>query len=190
MTRYAPPPPRLATWRMSNGRRVGAFRVFDVTQHDVHDAAGKPRGDVYTFDAPTWCNVIAVTDADELVMVWQYRFGVDRLGLEVPGGVIERGESPEIGARRELLEETGYAAASFELISTVEPNPALQGNVCHAYLARGAHLAGETSFDPLEELEVVLVPARHIADLIDGGYVTHALVVAALERYRRMRNAG
>ncbi len=141
--------------------------------------------DVFVFASPDWCNVLAETEAGELVLIWQYRFGSDELSLEVPGGVIDPGEEPAAAARRELREETGYEADTFELVSVVEPNPALQGNRCYTFLARGARATGHTAFDDLEDLETVLVPRAELARLIDGGIVTHALVVVALEAYLR-----
>lgn len=156
----------------------GVFRV-ERLQYDA-----LPR-DVFVFQCPDWCNVIAETDAGEIVLVWQYRFGTDAVSLEIPGGVIDPGETPDVAALRELREETGYEATSVELISVIEPNPALQGNRCFTYLARGARLVGPTAFDDLEDLEVALIPKRDLAALLDSGQVTHALVVSALETYLR-----
>jgi ADP-ribose pyrophosphatase len=156
----------------------GVFRVERLSYEVL------PR-DVFVFAVPDWCNVVAETVDGELVMVWQHRFGTDALSLEIPGGVIDPGEEPIAAARRELREETGYDADAFELVSVVEPNPALQNNRCWTYLARGARPACETSFDDLEDLEIALVPRNDVAALLDEGTVTHALVVVALEQYLR-----
>jgi ADP-ribose pyrophosphatase len=173
------------------GRRahlVADHGVFKV-ERLVYEGTPLPR-DIFVFACPDWCNVLAETPAGELVLIWQYRFGTDALSLEIPGGVIDPGEEPIDAARRELLEETGYEAESIELVSVVEPNPALQGNRCFTYLARGARPTGKTAFDDLEDLETVLVPKSELAGLIDDREITHALVVVAIEVYLRTYAAG
>jgi 8-oxo-dGTP pyrophosphatase MutT (NUDIX family) len=160
---------------------VADYGVFRVKEHTYPALPRK----IYTYSCPDWCNVIAETESGDIVFVWQYRFGTDELSLEIPGGVVDPGESPETAARRELREETGYDAEAFELLAVVEPNPALQDNKCFTYVARNAKLAGATAFDDIEELEVTVVPRTQLPALLDSGQVTHALVWSALETYLR-----
>jgi 8-oxo-dGTP pyrophosphatase MutT (NUDIX family) len=173
-------PPSIKPWTRASVETVASYRVFTVRRAEMIAPDGRAADHpIYTFDCPTWCNVLAITDADEAVLVWQYRHGTDAMSLELPGGVTEPNEAPLEGARRELREETGYEATSYEPLLTVCPNPALQGNVHHCYLARGARLVGPTHFDATEECEVALVR------LVDEGVINHALCVVGIERFLR-----
>lgn len=176
----------LAPKRLTKLERSATSLVADHGVFRIHRAEySNLRGDIFVFTMPDWCNVLAETRAGELVMIWQHRFGTDALSLEIPGGVIDEGEDPIVAARRELREETGYDADDIELLSVCEPNPALQNNRCWTFLARGARLVFDTSFDDLEDLEVTLVPKSDLAAIMDDGTVTHALVLVALEQYLR-----
>jgi ADP-ribose pyrophosphatase len=180
-------PPSLQRWRRSHVEPLAAYRIFDVCRVVLEDSGGGSRGDAFTVRCRDWCNVVAVTPDDQVVLVWQYRFGTDALSLEIPGGVIDPGESPEQAARRELREETGYEAERLDLLLAIEPNPAIQNNRCFTFVAHGARPVGRTAFDAQEELETAFVPAARIADLLDGGQITHALVQGALETFVRKR---
>lgn len=185
---FPPTPTRLRTFRRGPREERVPFGPFAVERHAVTDWDGRPRRSVVSLVCPDWVNVVALTPARELLLVWQHRFGTDARTLECPGGVLEVGESPEEGARRELAEETGYAPATLRLLGHTEPNPALQGNRCFTVLAEGCAPGGATAFDDLEELETVRVPLADAARLVDEGHVRHALSVVALERaYRTLR---
>jgi 8-oxo-dGTP pyrophosphatase MutT (NUDIX family) len=137
-------------------------------------------------DTPEWCNIIAVTPEDQLVLIRQYRFGVGASTLEIPGGLVERGEDPAAAAARELEEETGYVAGRVVPLGSVHPNPALQGNRCHSFLALDCVKHHEGRQDHGEDIAVELHPRAEVPRLILEGQITHSLVVVAffLERLR------
>ena len=69
-----------------------------------------------------WANALAVTKNNEAVLIKQYRHGVQKILWEIPGGVVEDNEHPSNGAKRELLEETGYSAPEFIEVGKIYPN--------------------------------------------------------------------
>jgi 8-oxo-dGTP pyrophosphatase MutT (NUDIX family) len=130
--------------------------------------------------APEWVNVLALTPDGQALLVRQYRHGSGEESLELPGGVVEPGQTLLEAARRELMEETGYAAPLMEPLCSLRPNPAIMGNRIHTFLALGAERAGPTAFDENEELDPVLVPEAELKDLILDGRIDHAMMVAAI----------
>ncbi len=126
-----------------------------------------------------WANVIALTPEDDVVLVAQYRHGIDQVTLEIPGGVLEPGEDPAAGVARELVEETGFTGEAPILIGTVHPNPAIQDNACTTWLIKGARKTAETNPDEGEDIDVVTVPKAEIPALLRQGRITHSLVIAA-----------
>jgi ADP-ribose pyrophosphatase len=185
---FVVPPPSIRPWTQVSRSTLATYRIFSVERGEWSDASGTPRGDGYVIRCDDWCNVVALTPDDHVVLVWQYRYGTDCMSLEIPGGCIDRGEDPAAAATRELREETGYVADSLEPLLVIEPNPATQSNRCHTFIARGARRTQDTAFDPGEEIETVLVPADRVADLLDGGQIRHSLVQGALEAFWRKRH--
>jgi 8-oxo-dGTP pyrophosphatase MutT (NUDIX family) len=138
-----------------------------------------PPADFFIFEPTDWVNIIALTPAGEVVLVTQHRYGSERVTWEIPGGMIDPGESPLLAAQRELIEETGYSAQNWELLGCNEPNPAIQSNKCYTFLAQTVRLQHLPDLDPHEDLQVQLVPLQQIPQLIANQTITHALVIAA-----------
>jgi 8-oxo-dGTP pyrophosphatase MutT (NUDIX family) len=129
---------------------------------------------------PDWVNVVAFTTAGELLLVEQWRHGVETSTLEVVGGVVDAGEDPGVGGQRELLEETGHAPGRWISLGSCAPNPAIQNNRCHFYLALDCVPVAELDLDPSEELRVWAVPWPEALDLLRQGRIDHALVQVAM----------
>jgi ADP-ribose pyrophosphatase len=113
------------------------------------------------------------------VTLRQYRPGTDSICLEIPGGMIDEGEQPMVAAARELEEETGYVAGRWSLLGRCSPNPALQNNSLHSYLALDATATGIAAPEDGEVLSVTTIPMATMVAMIRQGEVEHALVLAA-----------
>jgi ADP-ribose pyrophosphatase len=125
-------------------------------------------------------HAIAVTTDQQLVMVRQFRAGSRRDSLETPGGLLDTGEDPYAAGARELLEETGYAGDSPELLGTIYPIPALLSMRISTIVIRNARPITEPHLDPSEELAIELVPVKDVPLLITSGRIDHGVCVAGL----------
>ena len=168
-------------WRRLESRRLQHCRVFDVDRVRFERPDGGAAEWFYRIESPEWINVIPLTRDEEVLLVRQYRFGVEGFTLEIPGGMCDPGESPLEAARRELREETGHESPRLVELGWVHPNPALQSNRCYSYLARDVERVAEPEPDPHEQFELSRVPLREIPRLIRERKITHALVVSAFQ---------
>jgi len=172
-------------WVLIRETQRGTFSLFQMSESLMRSPVSATEHSFLRLDPPEWINVVAVTDEGSTILVEQYRHGVNKVCLEIPGGVVDPAEDPAVAARRELEEETGYISDSLHLIGVVTPNPAFQSNRCFTFLALGCRPEGTVHLDPAEELAVRLVPLSHLTQLIDNQTIQHSLVVAAHDHLQR-----
>jgi ADP-ribose pyrophosphatase len=170
-------------WHREDSTHVFECPIFNVRRDSRSSPETGQKYEFFIIEPFDWVNVVAITESGEVVLVEQYRHGVDAVTLEIPGGVIDEGEAPESAARRELLEETGYEADHWKFLGVNEPNPAIQSNRCYTFLADRARLVGSQNLDKTEQIGLRLARLEIIPELIATGKIGHALVIAAFYYY-------
>lgn len=177
MSASSPEPSRWEQRGRVTRLKTPIFNVDGVRYY--HPRRGSER-EFVVIDAPDWVNVVALTADDRLVLVRQFRYGINEFSLEIPGGVMDAGEDPIAAGLRELREETGYSGANAMLLGTVHPNPAIQSNRTHYVFVKDVTCAHCLEWDPDEELQLVLEPVESALEKARNGGITHALVLNAL----------
>jgi 8-oxo-dGTP pyrophosphatase MutT (NUDIX family) len=167
-------------WQVLTRRTLVERRWLSVHEHRVRLSNGHEIDEFHVIETPAWAGVLAVTENDEVVLVRQYRHGIAGESLELPAGVIEAGEDPLHAAKRELLEETGYAAERWESIAVFAPEPSRHATRAHFFCALGARPVAPNAPDASEEIELVKVSRSELVELVLRGNVVHGVHVGAI----------
>ena len=168
---------------LSKIRKSSELPFFDLHEKTMEAPGQVLNHPFYVLNAPEWINIIALTPEDDIVLVEQYRAGVDEVTLEIPGGMVDEGESPLEAAKRELLEETGYSSDDWEMIGKTSSNPAILSNFTHLYIASGCKKTARQHTDGSEDIAIRTMPMDEFLHRIQDGTVHHAIVLAAVAQY-------
>jgi ADP-ribose pyrophosphatase len=141
----------------------------------------------YVINSTDFVGVVAVTTEGKLLLVRQFRPAVERSTLEVPSGHIDEGETPEMSARKELLEETGHVADRFELLATVAPAIGRFTNRMWCYFAPDARPTDQPGY----QIESGIEPVHHSGPvrglMLNDEFcssLSHSILLTAIARGR------
>lgn len=131
----------------------------------------------------TWINVIAMTKDGRFIIERQYRHAIGEVSTEICAGCAEDEESPMAAAKRELLEETGYAGGTWSEIMVVAPNSSTMDNYCHCFLAEGVEKVSDQHLDATEDIHVFLATSEEVFTMLHNGEFKQAMMSAPLWKY-------
>lgn len=166
-------------WPTLETKNILKAHVFRYLQVRRQSPTSREVGEFDIVQCSNWVNIIAITPDKKIVLIKQFRHGTEEYTTEIPGGAINHGEVSLVGAKRELLEETGYTSNNWKSIGKLDVNPAFMTNTCEVFLAMDAEKTDSQNLDPFEEIEVFLEDIKNIPELVKRGEITHSLVIAA-----------
>lgn len=166
-------------WTVVRSRQVLKDGWISLRADDCVTPKGVEIDAYYVLDPPDFALVLAFDDADRAVLVRQYRHPLGGMSLELPGGVIDPGETALDAGTRELREKTGYHSGHITHIGALSPNPARYANRVHLIRADGVR-SGPAAPEAAEDMEIVLVPRAELAALACTGGIISAMHVGLI----------
>ena len=168
-------------WKLLKSEYVLQTRWLSLRADTCQLPTGHIITPYYVLEYPTWVNIVALTTDLHVILVRQYRHGVQQTVLELPSGSVEQTDaSPLVAAQRELCEETGYTSDAFVETGRVSPNAANHANLTYCFLATAVERIGEPVADETEHVETVCVPLPEVIELARRGELLQAMHISSL----------
>lgn len=156
--------------------------LFEVTYNFIRNPRNGIELKRLILETSDWVNIVALTQDNQLLVVRQYRSGIDSVTSETPAGIIDPGEDSFDAAKRELREETGYASNDWHYLGAVKVNPPIMTNTCHQWLAKNIYKDSAPDLDEGEDIAVELFSIKTLQLEIETGSFCHSLAFSALSR--------
>jgi ADP-ribose pyrophosphatase len=167
-------------WERLRSERLFETPYFALRYDRLRLPDGAIKDPYYIIERPDAAIIFPLTRENDVVLVRQYRPPLERMELGLPAGLVEEGEKPEVAARRELLEETGYSGGEWEPLGALASSPSLKDNWAYLFLARGVQETSAPDPDEHELVETLRVPVGELFDLVRAGELVSSSGVAAI----------
>ena len=168
-----------------DSQQVFVGTLLRVRRDNIRLPDGNPATREYV-EHPGAALIVPVLADGRFVLERQFRYPVGRVMLEFPAGKIDAGEAPLATAQRELIEEAGYAAATWHSLGTIHPQVGHSNEGIALFVATGLTHVGAQP-DEGEFLDIVLMTLQELLAAVDAGAVTDGKTLAALLLWQRRK---
>ena len=173
-------------WILRSSKYLLRTPWLNVRKDAVFTSKNVEIDDFYILEYPDWVNVIAITDKGKYIIERQYRHGLQKTVYEICAGICEPNEEPLDAAKRELLEETGYAGGKWTFLGKYAPNPSAMTNWSFTYLAEDVTRSVAPTQEPTEDIDVTEVSRDELLLLMGTGQIVEGVMLAPLWKHLYM----
>jgi 8-oxo-dGTP pyrophosphatase MutT (NUDIX family) len=166
-------------WTVYGERTLYDSPWVRLTLADVEPPGGAARFEHHVVHLFRVAVAVVLDDQDRVLMLWRHRFVADAWGWELPGGIVEAGESGADTAARETLEETGWRTSNLRHVTTFEPMMGMVDSPHELYLGEASEYAGAPAGSE-EAGTVAWVPLDDVPDLLKRGRLMGSGTLVAL----------
>jgi len=152
-------------WKILSSDYLCRHPYFTARKDTCETPDGKIIDAYFVVELPTTVCAVPLTAEGKVLMVRQYRHPIRETILEIPGGFIDKDETPEQAVKRELKEETGYEFTSVTRVGKIAANPGVLDNFTYLFLAQGGVKTSVQKLDKNEELEVEEISLEELKTL-------------------------
>ena len=168
-------------WKKLSSEYLSHETWFTVRKDTCEKKDGKIVNNYYVFEFPEWATAFALTAEGKILMTKQYRHALGEVGIELPGGCVDKTDASfEDGIKRELLEETGYEFDEIKSLGKISANPSTNTNLMHMFLATGGKKVKEQSLDHNEEIEVLELSFDELMQLVDENKIMQSMHITTI----------
>lgn len=171
-------------------KKLSKTKRFSGILIDVYESIFEHKGNPLRIEQVEHCGgvcVAATNDEGMLLLVKQFRFGIEQDLLEFPAGLIDKNESPEACAIRELQEETGYKAKSLIDLGKIYLSPGYSNELTHLFYAKDLSYVG-TNFDDTEDITQVEIPLDTLIQMCDEHRIEDVKTLALAYKLRQLQS--
>jgi len=148
---------RIKKWQKLSSDLILDNKYLKVRKDKVKISSGLILDDYYLVERPDVVLIIPVTFDNKIVLIEEYKHAAGKVMLTLPAGMILNNTTPEKTAKEELLEETGFKAASWEKLGVLTQYPTKDTNKFYVFLAKNAYKIAKQKLDPKEEINIRVV---------------------------------
>jgi ADP-ribose diphosphatase len=160
-------------------------RLFRVEALQIRFSNGEVRDYERLLGSRPAVLIVPILDGDKVILVREYGAGVERYELTLPKGKVDKGETFEQAANRELQEEAGYAAGDLRLLKHMSQSPSYMQHSTQIVLAQNLSPSWLEGDEP-EPLGIEIYPLSQVSELIARDDITEARTIAALYMVREL----